>query len=295
MMLQYTAITSWPPLAWLAELETAGTSIRVHHGPWVETTDQWFCEAAWAGNFPDGDFDETDIVAGSGGRVRGDTVTFVASGSNLDRLHVFRTPDGALVSNSLCCLLARVKGSADLGYLEYTHDFASYRYSIFGNYSRVFPSTAGPIEITYFANLGWDGRRLAEIEKPHTIHAFGGFAEYRAFLSRSMKLMARNAASSRRARPFKLLCSISKGYDSPAVAVLAAEVADRRAARHHVRRPREVVEAAEDAPRRVGGGGDDGGLVGAWHGSRTRRLSVAAGRRRRSARRRLELRRRTRR
>ena len=26
MMLQYTAITSWPPLAWLAELETATVS-----------------------------------------------------------------------------------------------------------------------------------------------------------------------------------------------------------------------------------------------------------------------------
>jgi hypothetical protein len=41
-----------------------------------------------------------------------------------------------------------------------------------------------------------------------------------------MKLLAANAGSPSRTHPFKLLCSISKGYDSPAVAVLAAEAAE---------------------------------------------------------------------
>ena len=229
MKFQYKVIPRWPPLAWVAELAGDSASIRVRHGEWVETREPWFCEAVWAGEFADGDFDATDIVAGSGVRIRGDRLLFVASGSNLDRLHVLRSPDATFVSNSLCCLLARVDGHADLGHLEYTQHFSSYRYSIFGDYSRIFPSSAGPIEITYFANLSWDGTQLAQIEKPHAVDGFGSFAEYREFVRRSMTLLARNAGSPDRSRPFKLLCSISKGYDSPAVAVIAADVADLEA------------------------------------------------------------------
>ena len=41
----------------------------VHCGPWVELRSNWFCEAAWDGQFDQGDFDRTDIVAGSGGKL----------------------------------------------------------------------------------------------------------------------------------------------------------------------------------------------------------------------------------
>ena len=139
---------------------------------------------------------------------------------------MFRRPDGTvLLSNALCGLLAWVDGRADVGYSGYTSHFSSFRRAIFGDYSRIFPSTAGPVEVTYFRNLSWDGRQLTEIDKPDTVPGFAGFAEYRAFVRRSMTLLARNAAAADRARPFRLLCPISKGYDSPAVAVIAAEVA----------------------------------------------------------------------
>lgn len=226
MRFQYKVVPRWPPLAWLAELVPESATLRVHVGEWVESREAWFGEAAWAGDFADGDLDATDIVAGSGARIRGETVVFVASGSNLDRLHVFRRPDGTLlVSNSLGGLLAWVDARADLGFAGYIEHFTSYRHAIFGDYSRVFPSTAGPIEVTYFRNLSWDGRQLTEIDKPHTVEGFANFAEYRAFLRRSMDRLAQNATSAARARPFRLLCPISRGYDSPAIAVLAAEVA----------------------------------------------------------------------
>ena len=52
----------------------------VAHGLGVETTPEWFCEAAWAGEYQRGDFDRTDIVAGTGGRIRNGTVVFVSAG-----------------------------------------------------------------------------------------------------------------------------------------------------------------------------------------------------------------------
>ncbi len=30
--------------------------VEVLHGSWVETTDTWFCDVVWAGNFEQGDF-----------------------------------------------------------------------------------------------------------------------------------------------------------------------------------------------------------------------------------------------
>jgi hypothetical protein len=87
MRLVYRTEAHWPPLAWLARCSARDDSVQVSHGERVETTEQWFCECVWDGDFPTGDFDKTDIVSGSGGRARTDKLVFVASGSDVDRLH----------------------------------------------------------------------------------------------------------------------------------------------------------------------------------------------------------------
>src|ERR671918_562924 len=110
----FTSIGDWPPLAWLARCDARTGEVSVLHGPRVETTQDWFCEAAWDGEYERGDFDRTDIVAGSGGHLRAHTVTFVASGSSCDRLHSFDAGHGIVwISNSLPCLLAAIGGEVD--------------------------------------------------------------------------------------------------------------------------------------------------------------------------------------
>jgi hypothetical protein len=83
---EYVPVPSWPALAWLAQCHRAHNVVTVFHGSGVEVTDDWFAEAAWAGDFDAGDFDRTDVVAGSGGRIRGDELVFVSSASTVDRL-----------------------------------------------------------------------------------------------------------------------------------------------------------------------------------------------------------------
>ena len=111
MRLEYRPEATWPVQSWLAECFEDRVVVR--HGGRVETRAEWFCEAVWDGPFEDGDFDRTDIVAGSGGRLRGGGVTFVPAGSTTDRLQSVALPPGTgalpgrtLVSNSLACLLA---------------------------------------------------------------------------------------------------------------------------------------------------------------------------------------------
>src|SRR2546430_1791189 len=87
LRLRYTRVAHWPPLAWLARCTVSGREIEVLHGDLVEVAHDWFCEAAWTGEYDAADFDKTEVVFGSGARVRGDRVTFVSSASTVDRLH----------------------------------------------------------------------------------------------------------------------------------------------------------------------------------------------------------------
>jgi hypothetical protein len=221
MQIVFTPVPDWPRLAWLARCER--NRVTVYHGSQVETADTWFAEAAWVGDFGSGDFDETDIVAGSGGRLRGNRITFVSAGSTVDRLQSFETPGGVFVSNSLACLLAAANAEIDEASGRY---FWIFRSIVAGTrkYRRSFPTSRGAVQLTYFDNLVWDGERLAVTAKPGLGRDFSCFDRYSAFLRESMAALAANAGDKGRAHPYKLLSTASSGYDSSTVTVLAKEV-----------------------------------------------------------------------
>jgi len=222
MKLQYVPMAHWPPLAWLARCPHGGDSVAVYHGPGVETTDDWFCEAVWDGAFADGDFDRTDLVFGSGARLRSGVVTFVSAGSTVDRLQSLAADDSLWVSNSLPCLLAAVDGAVDPAYPRYFADFASIRLGL-ARYRRALATSAGSVRLTYFGNLVWDGTRLRDQPKPSPARDLSSFARYRGFLESSLQRLATNLAATDRRRPYALLGTISSGYDSPTVAALARD------------------------------------------------------------------------
>jgi hypothetical protein len=217
--LRYTAVPHWPPLAWRARCEAGAPIVEIRHGARVEITPDWFCEAAWAGDYEAGGFDRTDIVAGSGGTVRDRQIVFVSSGSTVDRLHSLVVGRETWISNSLPCLVA-VDADVDPRYPRYFADFNSVIRGL-QQYKRVLPTTRGPVQLTYFENLVWDGQRLRLEAKPEQQAGFRDFAEYRTFLDTSMRAIAANAASGARRHPYRLLSTLSGGYDSATVTTLA--------------------------------------------------------------------------
>lgn len=223
MRFEYVPVPEWPSLAWLARCRAPGAPVTVFHGGRVETAGEWFCEAAWAGDYEAGDFDRTDIVAGSGGRLRDGEVVFVSPGSTVDRLHSLEVEDGAWVSNSLPCLLATVDGRVDASYAWY---FRVLRTIIRGidKYRRFLDTSVGPVQLTYFDNLVWDGRSLGLRAKPGTGRDFSSFARYRAFLDDSMQALAGNIAAAGRRYPYEFMGTASSGYDSATVTTLAKQV-----------------------------------------------------------------------
>ncbi len=220
MEIEYEPIDGWPPLAWIAVCDRASGRVRVRHGQSVETRHDWFCEAVWAGEFGSGDFDRTDLIAGSGARLRDGRLVFVSSGTTVDRLQSMETSEGVLVSNSLPCLMEAADATVDPRYPNYYEDFRTITEGLEG-YKRHLETSRGAVTLTYFRNLVWDGVSLSVVDKPHAERGFDGFETYRAFLVDTIERLGRNMAAPERHTRFRPLGTASSGYDSLAVAVLA--------------------------------------------------------------------------
>jgi hypothetical protein len=216
-------VATWPPLAWLAICVRRHDEVTVFVGPRVEVTDDWVCEGIWDAPYADGDLDRTDLVFGSGVRLRGDVAMFVVSGTTLDRLHAWDAGGHVYVSNSLPCILSLARGSLDPSCVQYRQLARSIMRGL-DDYARDLPTTVGPIRLTYFDNLAWDGQTLCEVPKPSVRRDLSTFEAYRTFLDKSMERVSANARSEERAQPFGLIATLSSGYDSPTVTVLARGV-----------------------------------------------------------------------
>jgi hypothetical protein len=248
--LRFVLVPDWPMLAWLARCEPGGGAVTVFHGARVETADDWFCEAAWAGEYEAGGFDLTDIVAGSGGRVRDGRLTFVSSGSTVDRLHSFEARGATWVSNSLACLLAATGARIDPTSGKY---FWIFRTVVGGlaKYRREFPTSGGDVRLTYFDNLEWDGRRLSVRRKPGGPRDFSTFERYAAFLDESMRAVGENAAARERQHRYELMSTASSGYDSSTITVLARRAGATRVLCFDQAR-RNVDDSGEPLARCIG-------------------------------------------
>jgi hypothetical protein len=218
---QYHLHAHWPKLTWVAELADCDSLIHVQCGNGVEQRTDWFCEAVWDGEFEAGDFDQTDIVAGSGARRRDQGVTFVSAGSILDRLHYIELDDRVLVSNSLSALMVESGASIDITYAHYQRDFGT----ICAGLDRIkgtIRTSKGDINLVYFENLTWDGKQIQIVPKPRPIRDFFDFDKYQEFMQSAMHAVVTNSADPGRTFELDPLVSVSNGYDSPAVAVLAS-------------------------------------------------------------------------
>src|SRR5688572_4216729 len=156
--LTYQPASNWPTLAWLARLPAAGQrqshdaqEVVVTHGQRVEARPDWFGEIVWAGDLDEAAFDRTDLVFGSGARVRGtgggaSELVFVPAGTTVDRLQWIEAGGYLWISNSLACLLAQVAGELDPADGGWFDRLGSITRGIDG-YERELPTSAGTVRL----------------------------------------------------------------------------------------------------------------------------------------------------
>jgi hypothetical protein len=217
---------NWPPNAWLAVCEPGAGRVEIRHGDRVETADDWFCEAVWGGPYEAGDLDQTDVIFGSGGRIRTGAAIFVSSGSTVDRLQFSHSGGKWYVSNSLVCLVAILDIDLDPCYAGYYRDFRSIVDGI-NKVKRTVRTLSGALELCYFQDLVWDGDAVVCRDKPLIDRDFSTFTRYTEFLRASLRELVANGQSSARKYRYATLGTLSTGYDSAAVAVLATAAGNK--------------------------------------------------------------------
>lgn len=125
----------------------------------------WCVEAVWSGDFNKGAFDRSGLIFGSGIRCRDEKVTFVSSGTTLDRLYYYKVVGSWYVSNSLPALLACSGISLDMSYRKYSKRIRLIEKGL-KEYQRELPAKPVNINMIVFHNLVYDGKRFVEMTKP---------------------------------------------------------------------------------------------------------------------------------
>jgi hypothetical protein len=206
-----------PPLSWLFNLRRDGA--RLSCGSVVENTSDAFFEGTWAAPFPEFGFHESANVFGSGGRLTSAGWVLVPPAHTLEAIYALKTTNGDwLASNSLAFLLTSVGAEIELQWPETLVGFVHIVNGIAGSQPRI-RTSAGVLYILHHHNAAL-GQYLEVRRKPLSA-PFARFEEYRDYLRSVVETAALNGCHPARRTRYRLLTTLSSGYDSPACAALA--------------------------------------------------------------------------
>jgi hypothetical protein len=226
----YHAVDHLPKLAWCAQLEKDESTITVVHGSWIETHEQFFFEGVWDGEFSQGNFHQSTACFGSGARItKENQVIFVTPIHNAERIYAIRQQNKLILSNSIIFLLTFTKEFLDPSYFTYGHDIDSMRLGIH-DYVRTMPLQSGNEILIYIHRNIFIDSQLNITETVKLADApFVDYAHYRSYLSEKTALIAQNLQSQLRKIQYQPITTLSTGYDSPAMSVLAKEIGCQQA------------------------------------------------------------------
>jgi hypothetical protein len=206
-----------PPQAWLLHLSVK-TSLWC--GDSVEIWQNALFEGAWAGAFGKGDFSNCANVFGSGAMCTSNGWLLVPPSHTLDALYALRLNNGEwIASNSIAFIKqhssARLPTSDNRLFRNFVGIVRGIEYS-----PRSFRCSNGEFYILHHHNalLGPAGLTIQSKVLPPD---FDDFAGYKNYLLQTVYAVATNAADPARRKCYRLLATISTGYDSPAGTVLA--------------------------------------------------------------------------
>jgi len=230
MKFDFRCLQHLPRLAWCARLRRGLETVLVIHGPWVETDSDLFLEGAWNGSFGEGSFQEATTFMGSGGRIARNSVLFSTPTHPYEGLFSTRADSELVVSNSLTFLFAQIDDRPDPGYAGYFFDFLrSFRMGI-GPPARSLPTVRGRrimlhdcVDLQVETDLSIRPLSKKACVPPRC------FDDYLPQIQESLARLVQNAADSRRKQVYRPVVAVGRGYDSPAVAVLAVHAGCREA------------------------------------------------------------------
>lgn len=228
MKISYEPREQVPRLAWLAHV--APGSIRVAHGPWVETRPQGFVAGTWDEGYSEFNFDQAPNLFGSGGRARDGRIVFATPTHQIDRLYLMEIDGVCLVSNSLAFLLSEADDGPDLAHPNYFFDLVRhYRRGVSMGECSLPTDRGNAFKLFTCCNLTIDAQMRVAGEEKNPGPEPESYQQHRDLLGAVVRRVFLNASDARRKHAYQPIAAISRGYDSPAAAVLAAQAGCIRA------------------------------------------------------------------
>jgi hypothetical protein len=242
----YRPSPALPPLAWVARVH--GRQIEVDCGTSVRCEESGFFEGTWVGPAGLESVLESTAPFGTGLVARGPDLFAIPPGHTMALLFSWRREGELLIANTLVGLLTKA-GVELLPDTDYQGLFARTAHGLRANPTAL-PTSGGPAEYHLFENLRiLPGGHLEQSRKPRE-RPFVSFDDYVKRLDAALASALVNASG------YEPVIALSSGYDSPAVAVLAARHGLRRALTFRESRPptftRDPTDSGEAIARRLG-------------------------------------------
>jgi hypothetical protein len=228
---RYQESSALPPLAWCAVVERNNPQITIQHGPAVEAHPQFFAEAAWSGNFNLEGLHHATTVCGTAGLQIQEEVLFLTGSSQCSPLFTVRGRDSVYISNSMIYALVAAGDQPDSAYPFYAYDILNAYRQRLSDYlsgrnaigSVVLPTAKGAeLRIHFLARLVLSSDLQFKIQPILVDQPPECYSSLKRHLDETVSAVLANAAATTRRVQYESFLMISKGYDSPALASLAA-------------------------------------------------------------------------
>ena len=239
-----------PKLSWCAQIKKGDKSLKVYHGPWIETNEKCFFEGAWSGDFIENGFISATTFTGTGGSVTDKGFFFASPTNTLMPIYYYKENTYFIISNSLSFLLEVSGENLDMQYLDYDFDMISIMDGLKKCKKKIPISNKHYINICYFINLFIDKNLKIKILKKRCLPKFDNFTEYFNTIIEESRLLVNNAAHQLRKIIYNPIATISTGYDSPACSVIAKMVGCKEAITYT--KARAVFKNRTDSGKKIG-------------------------------------------
>lgn len=216
-----------PPLSWICLIKNMDAQFFI--GNKVEHNNTTIFEGAWDGDFLSDPVHESDFVFGSGAQIVNRGITFIPPKHGLESLFVLidKKLRKIYVSNSLCFVLQRANLQEMSDFMENLSDNihdSSNKASAAGvdKYQRLIAEDKRYklLRMSYY-NFTISPKGHIRIKYKNTTRKFSNFENYKKLLIYKTKSVIENAKSEHRSIAYRPISTVSKGYDSPAVSVIA--------------------------------------------------------------------------
>ena len=212
-----------PVLSWIASLERRQSVVRILRGKGCDyVSGRMVLEGTWSGGDLDGDLPcDRELNCSTGIAVRGDRVWCWTPAHPFDKLFVVHVDQKVLVSNSLIAMMSVMRDAPDPNCTNYHDRLTDDKDGVSGPRPPLPTRDGRSIQVYVAAVLTIDNDLLLERKPRAQLPSAVSYEDHIRYLESACLDLVSNARLPWRSMPLRPVTTVSSGFDSTAVSVLA--------------------------------------------------------------------------